>query len=146
MSSDFYSVEEKAIRWNWGAFSNPVVFGVANRTYKTILAFLPCLIPCLTTILWLYNIIPLYAFLASLPLLFAWNVSCGLFAEKWVWATGQYEDGATFRAVMDTWNRAGVLRFVAGIIYTVLFAAVVGIMVWLTQGAVFTALSSLLGG
>lgn len=146
MSSDFYSVEEKAIRWNWGAFSNPVVFGVANRTYKTILAFLPCLIPCLTAILWIYNIIPLYVFLASLPLLFAWNVSCGLFAERWVWGTGQYEDGATFRAVMDSWNRAGLMKFVVGIIYTVLFAAVVGITVWFTQGAVFTALSALLGG
>ena len=145
MSSDFYSVEEKAIRWNWGAFSNPVVFGVANRTYKTILAFLPCLFACLTAILWVYNIIPLYVFLASLPLLFAWNVSCGLFAERWVWATGQYEDGATFRAVMDTWNRAGLLKSVVGIIYTVLFAVTVGIMVWLTQGAIFTALSGLFG-
>lgn len=143
MASDFYSVGEKAIRWNWGAFSNPVVFGVANRTYKTILAFLPCLIPCLTAILWIYNIIPLYVFLASLPLLFAWNVSCGLFAEKWVWATGQYEDGTTFRAVMDTWNRAGLMKFVVGIIYTVLFAAIVGIMVWFTQGDVLAALSVL---
>lgn len=146
MSSNFYSVDEKAIRWNWGAFSNPIVFGVANRTYKTILAFLPCLIPCLTAILWAYNIIPLYAFLAFLPLLLVWNVSCGLFAEKWVWATGQYEDGATFRAVMDTWNRAGLLKFVVGITYTVLFAAVVGITVWFTQGAVFTALSALFAG
>ena len=146
MSSDFYSVEEKAIRWNWGAFSNPVVFGVANRTYKTILAFLPCLIPCLTVILWIYNIIPLYVFLASLPLLFAWNVSCGLFAERWVWATGQYEDGATFRAVMDTWNRAGLLKFVVGIIYTVLFAVTVGIMIWLTQGAIFAMFGGLFKG
>ena len=146
MASDFYSVEEKAIRWNWGAFSNPVVFGVANRTYKTILAFLPCLIPCLTATLWIYNIIPLYIFLASLPLLFAWNVSCGLFAERWVWATGQYEDGATFRAVMDTWNRAGLLKFVVGIIYIFLIAITVAIMVWFTQGAIFAMFGGLFEG
>ena len=81
LASDFYNVPTKQFKWNWGAFANPVLFGFANRTYKTILAFLPCLIPCLVAVLWAYKIVPLFVVLASTPLFFSWNVSCGLFAE-----------------------------------------------------------------
>ena len=126
--SDFYNVPTKQFKWNWGAFANLVLFGFANRTYKTILAFLPCLIPCLVAVLWAYKIVPLFVVLASTPLFFAWNVSCGLFAERWVWGTGQFEDGSTFRAVMDSWNRAGGLRvslMVIGLSLSALFTAAV---------------------
>jgi len=112
MSSGFYDIPTKQFRWNWGAFSAPAAFGVANRTGKVVLAFLPCLIPCAMVLLWVYGIVPPLIPLASIPLLFSWNVSCGLFAESWVWATGQFEDGATFRAVMDSWDRAGRLRMI----------------------------------
>ena len=145
MPSNFYSVDEKAIRWNWGAFCNPVVFGVANKTYKTVLAFLPCLIPCLTAILWVNKIVPLFVFLASLPLLFAWNVSCGLFAERWVWATGQYEDGMTFRAVMDTWNRAGMFRAIIFLINLIITALVVALVLYFARDAMVSFFGAIQG-
>ena len=39
------------------------------------------------------------------------------------WTEGLYEDGVAFRATMDSWNRAGRLRFVLTILILLLTAA-----------------------
>lgn len=95
MVSTFYDTPAKQFRWNWGAFMYNWVFGFANRAWLTFL----CLIPG-------FNII--------------WMFVCGAMGEKWVWNAGHFEDGYTFRAVMDSWNRGGKIAFIVCMVVLVL--------------------------
>lgn len=110
MSSDFYEAPQKQFHWNWGALFFNIIFGFANKAYKTFF----CLIP-------LFNIV--------------WIFVCGAKGEQWVWETGEFEDGYAFRKTMDSWNRAGQL---VGIVWLVILA--IQILVLITGIAAISAL------
>lgn len=79
-------VPEEVKGWNWGAFVFNIGWGIGNKAYLALL----CLIPGL-------NII--------------WVFVCGAKGNEWAWKSGQYQDVATFKAVQETWNRAGLVMF-----------------------------------
>ena len=89
--------------WNFGALSLGLYFAVGTRTYKT-------LIP---SILLMSSWIPFLGLLASIAALIV-AIICGKKAEKWAWESGRYSDAGEFRAVMDSWNRAGIVSFIIG--------------------------------
>ena len=122
-ASPFYNDGQKLFKWNWGAFLAPLEFGYAHRAYKTFLLAIPSIIPCVLVALWSAGILPSLVPLVSLPLLLVWNIACGAAGERMAWSVGLYEDGVAFRAAMDSWNRAGRLRFILTILGLVLAAA-----------------------
>lgn len=121
-ASPFYNEGQKLFKWNWGAFLNPLAFGYAHRAYKTFLLAIPSIIPCVLAALWAGGILLPIAPLVSLPLLLVWNIACGAVGERMAWTVGLYEDGVAFRATMDSWNRAGRLRFILFIVFIILAA------------------------
>jgi len=82
-------------KWNWGAFIDPVGFGIGNRAYL-----------CLLTLVPLLNIV--------------WLFISGAKAEGWALknTTATYRDEQEFRMVMDSWQRAGFVQFLifAGVV------------------------------
>lgn len=87
-------------KWNWGAFSFPLFFGIAHRAYLGLLILL-----------------------AAVPwvgLIFAiiWMIVFGFNGEKWALENpdNQYRDNEEFRKVMDGWNRSGFVGFIIGIV------------------------------
>ena len=122
-ASPFYNAGQKLFKWNWGAFLDPLGFGYAHRAYKTFLLAIPSIIPCVLGGLWAAGIVPALGALASMPLLLVWSIACGAVGERMAWTEGLYEDGVAFRATMDSWNRAGRLRFVLTILILLQAAA-----------------------
>lgn len=122
-ASPFYNAGQKLFKWNWGAFLDPLGFGYAHRAYKTFLFAIPSIIPCVLGGLSAAGIVPVFAFLLSLPLILVWSIACGIAGERMAWTVGLYEDGVAFRATMDSWNRAGRLRFILMILVLLLAAA-----------------------
>lgn len=93
---------EELKKWNWGAFSLNIIWGIGNRTYLPLL----CLIP-------FFNLI--------------WIFICGAKGNQWAWQDGDYKDVETFKKVQATWNRAGLVCFIIWVaiivLYFVLFAS-----------------------
>lgn len=91
--------------WNWGAFCFSVVWGLGNKVYWPLL----CLVP-------FFNII--------------WVFVCGINGNRWLWQTNQYQDVATFKAVQETWNRAGFIMFILSavmLVLSVIFVLIISI-------------------
>lgn len=105
--------QEFKTKWNWGAFVNPISFGVGNRAYLCLLALVPIL-----------NIV--------------WIFIAGAKAESWALANSEnkYRDEEEFRKIMDTWKRGGLVQFI--ILAVVLVLEIVIISVTLS-----TAMNSL---
>lgn len=82
-------------KWNWAAFTNPIFFAIGNKSYLGLLNLIP-----------IFNLV--------------WCFIYGAKAEAWTWETGLYEDDKTFRASMDSWNRAGLVFFIITIALTIL--------------------------
>lgn len=78
--------------WNWGAFMFNMVWGIGNKTYLPLL----CLVP-------IVNIV--------------WPFICGFKGNEWAWISGGYSpsDIELFKAIQNTWNRAGLVWFVLSI-------------------------------
>ena len=70
---------EELKKWNWGAFSLNIIWGIGNRTYLPLL----CLIP-------FFNLI--------------WIFICGAKGNQWAWQDGDYKDVETFKKVQATWE------------------------------------------
>lgn len=103
-------------KWNWGAFVNPIGFGVGNRAYLCLLALVPIL-----------NIV--------------WIFIAGAKGESWALANSEnvYRDEEEFRKIMDTWKRGGLVQFI--ILAVVIVAEIVIFTVALS--AAITSLNSL---
>lgn len=80
-------------KWNWGAFSLNIFWGIGNKSYLALL----CLIP-------LFN--------------FVWVFVCGAKGNSWAWKAGNYsyDNLDEFLAIQSTWNRAGIVCFILNII------------------------------
>ncbi len=79
-------------KWNWGAFSLSIIWGIGNHAYLTLL----CLVPVLN-IVWLFV--------------------CGAKGNEWAYNSGKFKSVEEFVAVQKTWNRAGLTMFVIYIVY-----------------------------
>lgn len=85
-------------KWNWGAFMNPIGFGVGNRAYLCLLVLVPIL-----------NVI--------------WIFVSGAKAEAWTLNNpgNHYRDEEEFRNVMDSWKRGGFVQFLISIASLLLY-------------------------
>ncbi|MCL1918577.1 MAG: ribonuclease G [Peptococcaceae bacterium] len=81
-----YDVPPEIQKWNWGAFMFSIIWGIGNRTWIALL----CLVPCFGTV---------FMFIL------------GAKGNEWAWKAGNYQNVETFKAVQDTWNRAGFVYF-----------------------------------
>lgn len=102
MSNQFYS-DNRLFKWNWAAFVLPIPFGMGNHVWQPLLTLIP-----------VFNIF--------------WLFYCGFRGEKWVWNSGQFEDGRTFRTVMDSWNRGGKAFFILCVCSILLFMLAIAIL------------------
>ncbi len=83
-------------KWNWGAFTLNMIWGIGNHAYLTLL----CLVPLL-------NIV--------------WVFVCGAKGNEWAYKSGKFKSVEEFLAVQRTWNRAGLAVFVFYIVYFLIF-------------------------
>ena len=115
---DRSSQPEKApikTKWNWGAFSFTLFFGVAHRAYLGLLILLG-LIP------WIG---PIFALV--------WAIIFGFHGEKWALENpdNHYRDEEEFRKIMDGWNRAGLVGFIIGIVLAIVWIVlIVAFVIW----------------
>lgn len=86
-------------KWNWGAFFFNIMWGIGNYSYLPLL----CLIP-------IFNIV--------------WIFICGAKGNEWAWKSGKFDNVEDFLATQATWNRAGFVAFIVGIIFFVLYILV----------------------
>lgn len=100
-----YIMNDFNTKWNWGAFVNPFWFAIANRSWLLFLNLIP-----------LFNIF--------------WLFYGAVNAEKWALKneTNEYRDEIEFRKVMDGWNRAGLIMFIASIILSILYFGFISMM------------------
>lgn len=89
-------VPEEIKKWNWGAFSLNIIWGIGNKTYLPLL----CLIP-------LFNLV--------------WVFICGFKGNEGAWRDGNYTDVETFKQVQKTWSRAGIAMFIIQIVIILLY-------------------------
>ena len=82
--------------WNWGAFMYNIWWGIGNKTYLPLL----CLIP-------IFNIV--------------WIFVVGFKGNEWAWQKGDYKDVETFRAVQNTWDKAGLVSFIVNVLFVILY-------------------------
>lgn len=92
-------------RFNWGAFSLTLIWGIGNRCYITLL----CLVPIVGFVM------PFVA---------------GFKGNAWAYENNRYRDMEEFSQVQDTWNRAGFVCFIAQLLiggFWLFFALLSGI-------------------
>ena len=79
-------IPEEIDEWNWGAFFLNGFWGIGNKTYIALLAFIPIL-----------NIIMM--------------VVLGLMGNKMAWKNKEWESVEHFKSVQNKWNKAGIAAF-----------------------------------
>lgn len=82
--------------WNWGAFCFNINWGFGNKSYLPLL----CLVP-------FFNII--------------WIFVCGAKGNEWAWKNNNYQSIETFKAVQETWNRAGWISFLIALAFAIMY-------------------------
>ncbi len=103
-------VPQEIKRWNWGAFSLNIIWGIGNRSYLTLLMLIP-----------IFNLV--------------WMFICGAKGNEWAWKNGNYKTVEEFWMVQSTWNRAGFVFFIIWLIEIVLM-----VIYMATAGAALMAL------
>lgn len=100
-------------KWNWGAFSFTMWFGIAHRAYLGLLILLG-LIPWIG---WIFAIV--------------WMIIFGLNGERWALENpdNHYRDEEEFRKIMDGWNRAGLIAFIIGAVMIVLAILLLSLLI-----------------
>lgn len=86
-------VPEGIDQWNWGAFFLNGFWGLGNKTYIALLAFVPIL-----------NVFMMFIL--------------GKKGNKMAWKNGDWESVEHFKTVQSYWNTAGLIAFV---LYIILF-------------------------
>lgn len=88
-----YSIEEPRSGWNWGAFSFPFIWGLANG----------CIWQAVLTLIPYFNLI--------------WRFVMGARANDWAWKEGGWGSAERFNKVQKGWNIAGTVYLcVTGIV------------------------------
>jgi len=87
-------------RWNWGAFTFNIWWGIGNKVYLPLL----CLIP-------VFNIV--------------WIFVCAVKGNEWVWQTGEFSSPAELMKCQESWNRAGFVSFIVAVIVIAIYIIVI---------------------
>jgi serine/threonine protein kinase len=95
--------QEIAHGWNWGAFTLPLFWSIANRTWIGLL--------CLASFL-----CPMGGIILSLII----GLVLGAYGNQWAWQNRQWESVEHFRQTQRVWATWGLSCFVAGIILGIL--------------------------
>lgn len=98
-SQDLSSVDQ----WSWGAFMFSAVWGIGNRVWISLLAFIPFL-----------NIIMM--------------IVLGIKGKKWAWETGRFKTVDELNASQSTWDFAGKVFLALTIIGIILSVLGVGLI------------------
>ena len=78
-------VEQTEFGWNWGAFSFPLIWGLANGCYwQSVLALIP-----------FFNLV--------------WRFVMGGMGNTWSWKEGYWESSEKFNKTQKRWNVAGLI-------------------------------------
>lgn len=101
--------------WSWGAFMLTVPFGIGNGVYLSLL-----------------SLIPIFSLF--------WSFVCGAKGYEWAQNAKTYASVESFNEVMESWDRAGKVLFVAEILLAI--ALVNGLM---TEETCYQILLALLG-
>lgn len=101
--------------WSWGAFMLAVPFGIGNGVYLSLL-----------------SLIPIFSLF--------WSFVCGAKGYEWAQNAKTYASVESFNEVMESWDRAGKVLFVAEILLAI--ALVNGLM---TEETCYQILLALLG-
>lgn len=89
------AVPEEVKGWNWGAFSFNGIWGIANKTYIALLAFIPII-----------NI-PVMIFL-------------GYKGNELAWKRADWNSVEQFKSVQSKWNIAGIVAFLVYCVIVIL--------------------------
>lgn len=104
-------VPQEIKKWNWGAFIFNAFWGIGNYSYLPLLCFIP-----------LFNII--------------WIFVCGFKGNEWAWKSGKFSNVEDFLATQETWNRAGLVSFLIGLV-TIIIYIIMLILITFTSFAPF---------
>lgn len=77
------SVPKEIDEWNWGAFFLNGIWGIGNKTYIALLAFIPVI-----------NIVMMFVL--------------GFKGNKMAWNNKEWKSVEHFKSVQDKWNKAGI--------------------------------------
>lgn len=80
-----HSIEQPRFGWNWGAFSFPFIWGLANG----------CIWQAVLTLIPYFNLI--------------WRFVMGAMANTWAWKEGGWESAEKFNKAQKGWNIAGLV-------------------------------------
>lgn len=76
--------KQKLRKWNWGAFSLNVIWGIFHRSYWTFLCFIP--------------------FFGTF-----WMIVCGIKGNEWAWKNGHYASIDEFEEKEFIWDILGIV-------------------------------------
>lgn len=91
-------------KFNWGAFTMSIFWGIGNECYLSLL-----------------TLIPIFGFI--------WQFVCGFKGNEWAWEKGGFRDMEEFSKIQGTWNKAGfvmVIVWVIALIGILLFSSIIG--------------------
>jgi len=80
------SIPESIKGWNWGAFFLHGIWGLANKTYVALLAFVP---------------------VVNVPIM----IFLGIKGNELAWKYKKWDSVEHFKAVQRNWNIAGMIAF-----------------------------------
>jgi hypothetical protein len=83
-------------KWSWGAFMLNVAWGIGNRVWISLIAFIPFL-----------------GFIMAIIL--------GIKGRRWAWETGRWASMDQFKASQETWDHAGKILFFIALGFFVLY-------------------------
>jgi len=86
------TIPDEIMGWSWGACFLNGIWGVGNRTYSALLAFVPVL-----------NIVMMFIL--------------GLNGRKWAWKNKQWESVEHFNRVQKKWDIAGMITLAIYVIF-----------------------------
>ncbi|MGL5577127.1 MAG: hypothetical protein ACRDCW_16430 [Sarcina sp.] len=84
-------------KWNWGAFTFNIIWGIGNKSYLPLLSLIP-----------IFNIF--------------WAFVCGFKGNEWAWKSNKFDENDidAFLATQKTWARAGLIWFIVRLIITII--------------------------
>lgn len=96
-------------KFNWGAFFLTWIWGLGNRSYITLFAFL------------VYGVALVFrVFGVFIPLSLAFAIYCGVMGNEWAFKNKTWESVEHFNRVQKRWSVAGVIFFITTRLLTIL--------------------------
>lgn len=94
--------EVEQMGWSWGGFGLNWIWGIANRVYIALLAFIPCV-----------NL-----FVA---------IYLGIAGHKLAWQNRRFESVQQYKETMKAWNTWGLVVFLVNIVFSIIYGVIGGI-------------------